>query len=263
MTTFTERCVYTIRHSDKLREIATSTGADTFEAGQAWTQVEELLESARHEGQRLPIVFAPAESTDRIVAWATIDAVTIREEKPRTRYSFSGLRMLAKGPKKTSLLKASDRSPLAANFIRPYAVCLTPKFVRDAPIQSVADTTAEVGYPDEMLITGPLREGSVRTIKVNSYERNFLARKRCLEHYGYACSVCSMEFGKVYGSVAEGFIHVHHLKPLSEIGDSYEVDPIADLRPVCPNCHAVLHSRGVGQSPFTIDELRLLMSGSA
>ncbi len=36
--------------------------------------------------------------------------------------------------------------------------------------------------------------------------------------------------------MGEGFIHVHHLKPLSEVGYEYRVDPIRDLRPVCPNC---------------------------
>ncbi|MEI6328702.1 MAG: HNH endonuclease [Pseudanabaena sp.] len=35
-------------------------------------------------------------------------------------------------------------------------------------------------------------------------------------------------------------MHVHHIKPISEIGDSYKVNPISDLIPVCPNCHAVI-----------------------
>jgi 5-methylcytosine-specific restriction protein A len=56
--------------------------------------------------------------------------------------------------------------------------------------------------------------------------------------------MCGLNFGAVYGSLAEGFIHVHHVKPLSEISAEYEVDPIADLRPVCPNCHAVIHLGG-------------------
>jgi len=34
---------------------------------------------------------------------------------------------------------------------------------------------------------------------------------------------------------------VHHLVPISKIGKKYRVDPIKDLRPVCPNCHAVIH----------------------
>ena len=32
--------------------------------------------------------------------------------------------------------------------------------------------------------------------------------------------------------VGEGFIHVHHIKPVSEIGETYQVDPIDDLIPV-------------------------------
>jgi 5-methylcytosine-specific restriction protein A len=39
----------------------------------------------------------------------------------------------------------------------------------------------------------------------------------------------------------EGFIHVHHVKQISKLGPNYKVDAIRDLRPVCANCHAVLH----------------------
>jgi|ERR1700734_3962751 len=45
-----------------------------------------------------------------------------------------------------------------------------------------------------------------------------------------------------------GFIHVHHLRQLSDIRKEYLVDPIKDLRPVCPNCHAVLHLRNPAYS---------------
>lgn len=34
---------------------------------------------------------------------------------------------------------------------------------------------------------------------------------------------------------------VHHREPLSEVRETHEVDPIRDLVPVCPNCHAMLH----------------------
>lgn len=45
----------------------------------------------------------------------------------------------------------------------------------------------------------------------------------------------------MYGKIGKKFIHVHHLKELSLIGTKYRIDPIKDLRPVCPNCHAMLH----------------------
>ena len=65
--------------------------------------------------------------------------------------------------------------------------------------------------------------------------------------------VCGFSFGATYGEVAEGYIHVHHLVPLSEIGEGYEVDPVKDLRPVCPSCHAVIH---LGRPPYKPEEIR-------
>ena len=60
----------------------------------------------------------------------------------------------------------------------------------------------------------------------------------------------------MYGDSAVGFIHVHHLKPLAEIGAEYEVDPIEDLRPICPNCHAVIH---MTNPPRTIEAVQILL----
>jgi HNH endonuclease len=68
--------------------------------------------------------------------------------------------------------------------------------------------------------------------------------------------VCDFNFATVYGPLAEGFIHVHHVKPLSEIGAEYEVDPVADLRPVCANCHAIIHLGGECRS---IEEARQIV----
>lgn len=47
---------------------------------------------------------------------------------------------------------------------------------------------------------------------------------------------------------------MHHLTQLSKIGQGYEVDPVNDLRPVCPNCHAMLHKRN---PPYAIDKLEV------
>lgn len=88
---------------------------------------------------------------------------------------------------------------------------------------------------------------------VNAYERDSRARQRCLEVFGFDCSVCGMNFKKAYGTIGESYIYVHHLSPLANRGEKYEVDPEKDLRPVCPNCHAMLHRK---DPPFSIEELQ-------
>jgi len=96
-------------------------------------------------------------------------------------------------------------------------------------------------------------EGTPNQVMVTKYERNPFARKTCLDHYGLSCSVCDFDFEKQYGELGKGFIHVHHLKQVADIGKEYKIDPIKDLRPVCPNCHAMIHKR---KEPYTIDELK-------
>lgn len=108
----------------------------------------------------------------------------------------------------------------------------------------------EVGEGEEYI------EGAVLTVKVVRYERDTYARKKCIAHHGTNCAVCKTDFVRIYGSIGEGFIHVHHLVPLSQINAEYVVDPIRDLRPVCPNCHAMLHKR---IPPYSIDELHTIL----
>jgi putative restriction endonuclease len=109
--------------------------------------------------------------------------------------------------------------------------------------------------PEEIIDSPSLLEGAVRRITVNAYERNPEARQRCIAAHGTTCCICGFRFGAVYGPEAEGYIHVHHLRELSRAGGVREVDPIKDLRPVCPNCHAVLHLDGECRSIREVKKL--------
>jgi predicted HNH restriction endonuclease len=114
-------------------------------------------------------------------------------------------------------------------------------------------------FVNDLGVNKSFREGTTSQILVNAYERNPQARKKCIEHYGTSCFVCGFNFGKVFGQLGEGFIHVHHLKPISEIGQEYEINPIEDMRPVCPNCHAMIHR----QTPLlSIEEVQSLLQKS-
>jgi hypothetical protein len=107
---------------------------------------------------------------------------------------------------------------------------------------------------------GSFPEGAVRRVSINAYERNPDARRVCVSRYGTQCAACGVVFGDVYGPAAQGFIHVHHLIPLSKVGPGYQVNPITDLRPVCPNCHGVIHLR---TPPYSIEEMQSMIQGAA
>jgi predicted HNH restriction endonuclease len=100
-------------------------------------------------------------------------------------------------------------------------------------------------------------EGGISLTTVSVYERNPQARASCIEHYGAICSVCGFDFGRTYGELGHGYIQVHHLTPLSSITQEHAVDPVHDLRPVCPNCHAMLHRH---EPPLEISELKAIIA---
>lgn len=116
-------------------------------------------------------------------------------------------------------------------------------------VQDANSDFEELDNPDEIY------EGAKMSIVVNRYERDRRGRELCIKAYGCRCAVCNLDFEEVYGEIGRGFIHVHHVVPISEIGEEYRLDPENDLVPVCPNCHAMLHHGGNGRV-LTVDELR-------
>jgi 5-methylcytosine-specific restriction protein A len=151
--------------------------------------------------------------------------------------------------------REGDRDPFT------FAGIGAPKKVRDAtpvevlwalrpcpPSQRLTET-----LPEEIPESATVIEGAKKSITVNAYERDRAARQRCIQRWGLSCVVCGFDFERTYGELGSGFIHVHHLRPLAEIGQEYTLDPIADLRPVCPNCHAMLHR---GDVVLSVEELR-------
>lgn len=54
------------------------------------------------------------------------------------------------------------------------------------------------------------------------------------------CSICTFSFADTYGEVGEGYIEAHHILPISEV-TANTIVTIADLSPVCSNCHRIIH----------------------
>lgn len=118
------------------------------------------------------------------------------------------------------------------------------------PHQMTNEDAYDVDYPEN---DDKLYEGALMKVNVNKYERNQKARRECVEKKGYKCLVCGRDFEATYGEIGTGFIHVHHLTPISSIGKEYQLNVDTDLAPVCPNCHYMLHRKN---PPYTIEELQ-------
>lgn len=150
--------------------------------------------------------------------------------------------------------RTTDRSPFVykglANAVR--AIDAVPVEI----IWSVPRTFSRAMRPLPEEVAGTYTEGAVQTILVNAHERDPAARRACIAHWGVTCVVCGMNFGERYGPLAAGYIHVHHLDPLASAVAAREVDPIAQLRPVCPNCHGVIH---LEDPPATIERVKAML----
>ena len=95
----------------------------------------------------------------------------------------------------------------------------------------------------------PRLEGGEVLRLLSIHERDPVLRSACLAIHGHSCSICGCDLGAVYGQLGEGFIHVHHIRPLAGERHGRKTDPTTDLIPVCPNCHAMIHRGGMTRSP--------------
>ena len=118
--------------------------------------------------------------------------------------------------------KPDDKTQDVAFMMESYqrnAILWGLKSAKDNDVVIIADLD-EIPNPETVY------EGAKKEIFVNSYERSREARDKCIAARGCKCSVCGMDFEKTYGELGKGFIHVHHIVPISTIGDEYKIDPV-------------------------------------
>ncbi len=184
-----------------------------------------------------------------LVAKAIFEGQIIKDEKRDEKYT--------KGHKLSDIQIINSSTKLDRKIIKGRDLnYIKSKEIQDEIQRAINEIHKTIVYPDE-IEKETLSEGAKKQVVVNAYERNPKAREKCIKHYGTQCFICGFDFEKNYGEMGKGFIHVHHIKPLSEINSEYEVDPIQDLRPVCPNCHAMIHKK---RPAYTIEEIQKLFS---
>jgi hypothetical protein len=130
-STLHEAAVYTILHPDKLKQFEQKGKRGSATEGRRWTKGKQMLESAKANGMRMPILFADATDCSRLLYWAELDS--IRVGRSGTRYSFHSLRPLGGEHSPQELRLCSTGKRIAKGFIRPYALCKTPEFLGSDP----------------------------------------------------------------------------------------------------------------------------------
>jgi hypothetical protein len=73
-------CVYTIHHSDGLRE-ACQIGGGTWTEAKTWRSALEVFNRSSNEGTWLPIFFAAADRSSGLLYVARLDKIGHRPEK--------------------------------------------------------------------------------------------------------------------------------------------------------------------------------------
>lgn len=98
------------------------------------------------------------------------------------------------------------------------------------------------------------REGRRIVYYGRKYERNPRNRKAAIRIHGLTCMACGLNFEEKYGELGQGFIEVHHVKPLNSLDEEIVVNPETDLVCLCSNCHSMIHRKK--NYIMSLDELR-------
>ena len=69
--------------------------------------------------------------------------------------------------------------------------------------------------------------------------RNKKIKSVIAEKHELKCEVCDFNFEIAYGQLGKGFAEVHHIKPLSTLGETKT--KLSDLAVLCSNCHRMIH----------------------
>ena len=110
-----------------------------------------------------------------------------------------------------------------------------------------------------------INEGSLLDKKVKKTQRSLKLREFAISKFtkkdGIQCIACGFDFKKNYGSIGEGYIEIHHIKPIFSFADNdFEktlADAVKNLVPLCANCHRMVHRQNKNQ--LTIKQLKKIL----
>jgi 5-methylcytosine-specific restriction enzyme A len=207
-----------------------------------WETLEDDLDTFRTEG-----VWVTSWSCGNRKAIFPEDRVFLIKQGPRKPRGIFASGYVTHGPK--TARHFTDRSKQARYIDIEFNVLLDPQ----------ADVLARerLDRPPFSSVNWGTQSGGIAISPdvADRLERIASARAACINAKGVRCLCCRVDFSERYGDLGQGFIYVHHQDTLAASGRR-KTNPVEDLFPVCPNCHAMLHR---SNPQMEIDELRRLI----
>jgi hypothetical protein len=179
---------------------------------------------------------------------------------PQSRYSHLALSQELATRYGCSVEDFLEYTSQGANAGRLFVCILSPTVALQIVQRDAGMTQDESG--DRVIVKVGLKfvEGRLIETRMTRRERDPKARVACLEAHGFDCFVCGENLRALYAGLSTEVIHVHHEEPLSEATGQREFDAVSSMKPLCPNCHCVLHSR---RPAYTLTELRRMRCGQS
>lgn len=239
---YLENCVYTIKHSEEIEELLSSTRQGTFREYKNWSGAKKLFESAQSNSKYFIILFAPAEATWFLHSWAIITDIKISEDLSYTDYSFQNLKKIKTEFDKTKLILLSNNQNIDPNFIRPYALCKTPnelietELITDDPLDDFIDDS-DINSVEDILITinekmKNLKPEKIETVLKKSIRKDSKIVQLLKQRHDYQCQFPDCN-AKIQMKNGNSYVEVAHIRPVSKGGKSI----IGNLLVLCPNHH--------------------------
>jgi len=106
-----------------------------------------------------------------------------------------------------------------------------------------------------------IQEGIKKIVETKVYDRSSELRQKAINHYtengDILCNACNFSYKKFYGKIGEGYIEIHHKKPIFKYEDedlNITIEKALDnVIPVCSNCHRMIHRNW--KNPLQVDYL--------
>jgi hypothetical protein len=120
-------CIYTIARPDKLAA-ARKEAASYFEEHHCWTTGCRLWHEADADDLDMAIVFGDATNCSRLIYWGILTNVIPGEGE--AHYRVKSMRKFRGMHSPQELVLRSTGETIAPGFIRPYAICRKPSYLR-------------------------------------------------------------------------------------------------------------------------------------